>query len=85
MKAEVEQQVPLAPDVVALLRALARSSDYVFPGQEEGRPLSDMSLSALLRRLKRDDITVHSFAQPSASGMRRPWATLIRARYVNTL
>ena len=61
MKAGVEHQVPLAPAAVDMLRALARSSDYLFPGQREGRPLSDMSLSAVLRRLGRTDITVHGF------------------------
>ncbi|MDM5181544.1 tyrosine-type recombinase/integrase [Massilia sp. DJPM01] len=61
MKAEVEHQVPLPPDAVALLRALDRSGSFLFPGQREDRPLSDMSLTAVLRRLKRDDITVHGF------------------------
>ena len=61
MKAGVEHQVPLAPAAVALLRALNTEGDYIFHGQNEGRPLSDMSLTAVLRRLKRDDITVHGF------------------------
>lgn len=61
MKAGVEHQVPLAPAAVTLLRALGATGHYIFPGQREGRPLSDMSLTAVLRRLKRDDITVHGF------------------------
>lgn len=61
MKAEVEHQVPLAPDAIAVLRAMERSGPFVFLGQREERPLSDMSLTAVLRRLKREDITVHGF------------------------
>lgn len=61
MKAEVEHQVPLAPDAIALLHAMERSGPFLFPGQREERPLSDMSLTAVLRRLKREDITVHGF------------------------
>ena len=30
----------------------ARSSAFVFPGQKPGRPLSDMTLTAILRRWK---------------------------------
>lgn len=61
MKAEVEHKVPLAPAAVDLLRSLESSSSFVFPGQKDDKPLSDMSLTAVLRRLKRDDITVHGF------------------------
>ena len=61
MKAGVEHQIPLAPSAIALLRALGRSSDFIFPGQREARPLSDMSLIAVLRRLDKGDITVHGF------------------------
>jgi len=61
MKAGVEHQVPLAPAAIAMLRSLGHSEGYLFPGQREGRPLSDMSLSAVLRRLGMNDITVHGF------------------------
>jgi integrase len=60
MKAGVEHRVPLAGAVVELLRQMPRieGCDLVFPGLKN-KPLSDMSLTAVLRRMKRDDITVH--------------------------
>jgi integrase len=54
MKSGKEHRVPLAPSAVDLLRKLPRieGTDLVFPGQRAGRPLSDMSLSAVLRRME---------------------------------
>jgi integrase len=48
---------------VAILRKLlaARTADFVFPGGKAGRPLSNMALLALLRRMGRADLTVHGF------------------------
>ncbi|WP_225781180.1 site-specific integrase [Xenophilus sp. Marseille-Q4582] len=61
MKAEREHRVPLSKAAVALLQALPRQPDtgLVFPGTK-GRPLSDMSLSAVLRRMKVDAVP-HGF------------------------
>ncbi len=61
MKAGREHRVPLPPAVLALLESMPRMGDLVFPGTKPGKPLSDMSLTAVLRRMKRDDITVHGF------------------------
>ncbi len=61
MKAKNEHTVPLSDAALDLLRSLPRSGDLIFPGARSGRPLSDMSLSAVLRRMGRDDITVHGF------------------------
>jgi integrase len=65
MKAGREHRVPLAKDVVAMLRALKTeapaSQIYVFPGAKKDAPLSNMAMNALLRRMKRDDLTVHGF------------------------
>ncbi len=63
MKAGRAHRVPLSD---AALRVLAkmdeeRLGDFVFPGAKENRPLSDMSLTAVLRRMKRDDVVVHGF------------------------
>jgi integrase len=47
-----------------LLRGLAAIRDgsgLVFIGLQYGRPLSDMTLTAVLRRMKYADITVHGF------------------------
>lgn len=55
MKARREHRAPLTPDAVALLEALPRfdGCELVFPGAR-GRPLSDMSLSAVCRRMQDD-------------------------------
>jgi integrase len=48
MKGDREHRVPLAPEAVAILRAmlpLRGKADLVFPGGVTGRPLSDVSLS----------------------------------------
>lgn len=54
MKAGRLHRVPLSAPAVALLRGLAelRTTDpLVFPGGRAGRPLSDMALSVLIRRM----------------------------------
>jgi integrase len=61
MKAGREHRVPLSTDALALLRALPVVGKHVFPGQRGDAPLSDMSLTAVLRRMERDEITVHGF------------------------
>ena len=33
----------------------------MFPGTKRNKPLSNMSMNAVLRRMKRDDITLHGF------------------------
>lgn len=38
-----------------------RVSAFVFAGQKSNAPLSNMSMHMLLRRMKRDDVTVHGF------------------------
>lgn len=62
MKAGREHRVPLSQDALSLLMALPRffDSDLIFPGLKS-RPLSDMSLSAVLKRMGRKGITVHGF------------------------
>jgi integrase len=61
MKAGKEHRVPLSEAALALLRSLPRDGDVVFRGQRSDVPLSDMSLTAVLRRMGRGDITVHGF------------------------
>lgn len=61
MKAGREHRVPLSAAAMALLRNMPRMGDLVFPGTKPGKPLSDMSLTAVLRRMERGDITVHGF------------------------
>lgn len=62
MKAGKEHRVPLSSAAVNLLRALPRTDDngLVFPAPRGGM-LSDMTLTAVLRRMGRSDITAHGF------------------------
>lgn len=67
MKGGREHRVPLSDAALDVLRRAApfrRVSDgddaLIFPGQRHGAPLSDMSISAVLRRLDLD-CTVHGF------------------------
>lgn len=67
MKAGKEHRVPLTPAALALIKRQPQVSEYVFAAPRGGT-LSDMALSAVLRRMK-VDATVH--------GMRstfRDWA-----------
>ncbi len=64
MKAGSEHRVPLTPRMLAileLLKPLRRSDDLVFPGTREGAIQSDMTLAAVLKRMKVSDVTVHGF------------------------
>jgi integrase len=61
MKGKREHRVPLSTAVVALLNAMPRLNDLIFPGTKKDTALSDMSLTAVLRRMTRNDITVHGF------------------------
>lgn len=63
MKAGREHRVALSSRALAILgsmRAVAQS-EYVFPGQRAGRPLSNMAFLQLLKRMQRNDLTAHGF------------------------
>ena len=61
MKAGREHRIPLSAEAVTLLREMPRAEKFIFPGNRKGTALSDMSLTAVLRRMDRHDITVHGF------------------------
>lgn len=63
MKMEREHRVPLSDAVVDLLESLPRLDDevLVFPSSKPKRPMSDMTLTAVLRRMERGDLTAHGF------------------------
>jgi integrase len=55
MKAGREHRVPLAPRCIELLeraKVLAAGSDFVFPGRSNDKPMSNMVLLMMVRRLK---------------------------------
>jgi integrase len=41
-------------------RIFAKKKEFIFPADRSGKPLSNMSMSMLLRRMK-SDVTVHGF------------------------
>ena len=63
MKAEREHRVPLSDAALAILTPLAetRRGEFVFPGMKPKKPLSNMSMLMLLRRMGRGDLTAHGF------------------------
>jgi integrase len=63
MKASRVHRVPLSGRAVAILRKLEkiRRSEFVFPGRKQARPLSNMSMEMVLRRMKVQDATMHGF------------------------
>jgi len=63
MKAGKEHRIPLSKPAVALLKKLGPSeaSVYVFPGAKVNSHLSNMSMTTVLRRMKRGDVTVQGF------------------------
>ncbi|MEO1018491.1 MAG: tyrosine-type recombinase/integrase, partial [Pseudomonadota bacterium] len=62
MKAEKEHRVPLAKEVLELPGDMVDDDALAFLStSRRNRPLSDMSLTALLKRMGRDDITVYGF------------------------
>jgi integrase len=71
MKAGRQHRVPLSDPALAVLEAvrpLALTTDGkpdpaapVFPGPRQALPMSNMTMLMLLRRMKRDDLTAHSF------------------------
>jgi integrase len=62
MKAGREHRVPLSAPALALLRKLEaiRIDDFLFSGQRPGKPLSNMAMAMVLRRMKLD-CTPHGF------------------------
>ena len=67
MKAGREHQVPLSTGAMAVLAEVAKlrtdpvPGAPVFPGAKAGKPLSNMALLMLLRRMERGDLTAHGF------------------------
>jgi integrase len=62
MKAKKDYRVPLTAEALAALDAVrGLDLDFVFPGQRRGRPMSDMTLTAVLRRMGRGEFTAHGF------------------------
>lgn len=62
IKTGKEHRVPLSEPALKILKKLeqAKISDFVFSSRK-GKPLSNMAMLVLLKRMERSDITVHGF------------------------
>ena len=54
-------RVALSDHAIELLREMPRLDDWVFVGGKQGKPLSDVAMLSLLKRMDRTDVTVHGF------------------------
>ena len=63
MKAGRQHRVPLSSRAIAILRQLQKlkAGEFVFPGHARNKPLSNMAMEMVLRRMKVEDATVHGF------------------------
>jgi len=63
MKAQRAHRIPLSVSALALVRRLFddTDSDLLFPGGKKDRPLSNMAMLTVLRRMKCTGLTVHGF------------------------
>jgi integrase len=80
MKAGREHRVPLSDRAIEILQAIPREAKnpFVFIGPRRGG-LSNMAMAAVLKRMNRDDITVHGFRSTF-----RDWAAE-RTNYQNQI
>ena len=73
MKGALVHRVPLSDQMLAIVEPLrAMQSDYVFEGQKRHKPLSNMAMLMLLRRMEVEGVTVHGFRSTF-----RDWASEI--------
>jgi hypothetical protein len=47
--------VPLSPQVIAILKALPKLREYLFPGLKLGKPLSNMAMLSVLKDMNFDE------------------------------
>jgi integrase len=72
MKMDREHRVLLNSAAIAVLDSVSsgQQGEFVFPGDRAGRPISNMAMLMVLRRMERDDLTVHGFRSTF-----KTWAT----------
>ena len=62
MKGGEDHRVPITDEMQAIIEPLkALESEYVFEGQRRHKPLSNMAMLMLLRRMQVEGVTVHGF------------------------
>jgi integrase len=77
MKAGREHRVPLSNRVLAILEKLAgtRTGEFV-AGQRAGKPLSDLAMEMILRRMKAESVTGDATERAYRRG---PWKSVVRS------
>lgn len=63
MKAGKEHRIPLSDAAIEVLNSLPRiaGSPHLFPSTRQGKHLSNMAMLMGLRRMEREDLTMHGF------------------------
>jgi len=69
MKSAREHRIPLTDEAIQLLQGLPgyslpeiqRENSYLFPSTQKGKPLSNMAMTTVLRRMNKGDVTQHGF------------------------
>jgi integrase len=63
MKMRKEHRVPLSDAALVVLDRMKahRTSDFIFPGKQAGKPIGALAMFLVLRRLGRGDVTTHGF------------------------
>lgn len=63
IKGGKEHRVPLSAPAAEIIKQMrkAHQGAFIFPGGRPGKPLSNTAMLKLLKRMGRDDLTVHGF------------------------
>jgi integrase len=61
MKGGKEHKVPLSKPALDLLATLPRQGDFLFPGARTSKPMTDVSLIQVIRRMGEPVLTQHGF------------------------
>jgi integrase len=63
MKGDREHRIPLSDRAIAIIEDMkaVKHGAFIFPGAKRGKPMSNMAMLLLLRRMGRDDLTTHGF------------------------
>lgn len=84
MKGGIEHTVPLSKRAASIIRNRLKragaAAKYLFPGQKDWRPYSDMALLKLLNDLGIEDATVHGFRSTF-----RDWARVVAKAREDTI
>lgn len=63
MKMRKEHRIPLTDKALTILEEMKKEqvSEFIFPGQKRGKPLSNMAMAELIKGMQINDATVHGF------------------------